>query len=498
MKVSKFVLAIVVGLSGLAYAADTDVKAELEALKAQLSAQQSRIAAQEAQISQLKGESWLTERRAEEVKVLIHEVLSDAETRASLLDSGMTAGYQDGFFLASTDGNFRMNIKGQLQIRWVFNRSDQALAPAGTERAESNEGFSLPRVKLGFYGHMFDPKLTYGISAGFDGAGVDRLNNVVGAEDGDFELENAFLAYEIAEGWQIKGGQFKAPFLAEESVHSGKLLAVERSLINQIFTVDYTQGVQVAWDGEIAGQPVRAAAMWHDGSYGANIDDIWVRPLVGAPVAAAPGMDLFDFGIALRGEWLVMGDWAQFEDQQAWSGGVRSLKVGLAYNHDEPAGGNGNTIPEMRKWTVDVSAELPDLNGLSIFFAYIGTDTATLDPTMRIAVKDPWGLVAQVGAFVIPDKMDVFMRYEYADWDKNAPGIATVIANEDYNTITVGTNYYMQGNNAKASLDLVWALDSTNIFNGIGMLGGGQLPGQGLVISQGDQVAVRAQMQMLF
>ena len=54
----------------------------------------------------LKGDNWMTEERAEEVRSLVRDVLADADTRASLLQSGMTAGYDDGFMIGSTDGNF--------------------------------------------------------------------------------------------------------------------------------------------------------------------------------------------------------------------------------------------------------------------------------------------------------------------------------------------------------------------------------------------------------
>ncbi len=501
MKVKMGVLAVVLGLSSLAIAGDMDVQSELAALKAQMQAQQARIAQQDAQIAQMKGENWLNARRAEEVKALIADVLADADTRASLLQSGMSAGYQDGFFLASADGNFRMNVVGQMQIRYTLNTSDQApVTVPGTDRAESNEGFTLPRIKLGFYGHLFDPTITYGLSGRFDTNGLQQgqfgTNDPFG-EDGDFELEDAWVGYEFAEGWKVRGGQFQGQFTREEAVHSGKLLAVERSMVNQLYTLDYVQGVEVTYAGEIAGQQIRAAGTFHDGSYSANLNDFWVRPLVGAPVALVPGGDLYDFGIGGRGEWLVMGAWEDLDDQQAWSSGNRSLMIGAAFNIDEAAGGNGNTIPDVVKWTVDATLELPDLMGLSVFFAYVGMDTAEKDTTFQMAVRDPQGIVAQVGAFVVPDKIDAFIRYEYIDWDVN-PAIAAATAADEYSTLTFGGNYYMKGNNAKASLDVIYAMRSTNLFNGAGMIGSGQLPGQNLVISQGDQVAVRGQLQLMF
>ena len=66
------------------------------------------------------GDDWLTERRAEEIRNLVSDVLADADTRASMQD-GMTAGWNGNFFLASNDGRFRLQIDGMLQLRFNWN-----------------------------------------------------------------------------------------------------------------------------------------------------------------------------------------------------------------------------------------------------------------------------------------------------------------------------------------------------------------------------------------
>ena len=81
-----------------------------------------RIAELESRVAELKAtripDNWLTEQRADEIRALVHDVLADADTRASLLQSGMTAGWDKGFFLASSDGNFKLKVAGQIQFRW--------------------------------------------------------------------------------------------------------------------------------------------------------------------------------------------------------------------------------------------------------------------------------------------------------------------------------------------------------------------------------------------
>src|SRR5687767_8246539 len=83
--------------------AQPDVRAEIQALRAEV-----------AELRAKEHGAWLNERRTQEIKSLIHEVLADAETRSSLAEGGVTAGWNKHFFLASEDGNFLMEIGGYL------------------------------------------------------------------------------------------------------------------------------------------------------------------------------------------------------------------------------------------------------------------------------------------------------------------------------------------------------------------------------------------------
>src|ERR1051325_8891184 len=148
-KVMASVLAL--GLTGAAMAADPQVQAELDALKAPVKQQAAEI----QDLRAANGDSWLNQRRAEEIKSLVHEVLSDAETRASLAEGGMTAGWRDHFFLASEDGNFLLRISGQEQIRYIYNRDrDNGHYPGSFNNSASQ--ISLHEDA--------DPKFTYQVS----------------------------------------------------------------------------------------------------------------------------------------------------------------------------------------------------------------------------------------------------------------------------------------------------------------------------------------------
>ena len=115
---------------------------------------EERLDRQQMQIDELmaaSGDNWLTEQRAEDIRALVTDVLADADTRASLMQSDMTSGYDNGFLISSADGNYSMKINGQLQARFVFN--DQSNSPVDNTRW----GFEMTRTKLWFSGHIVDP-----------------------------------------------------------------------------------------------------------------------------------------------------------------------------------------------------------------------------------------------------------------------------------------------------------------------------------------------------
>ena len=129
----------------------------------------------------------LTEARAKEIRGLVNDALADADTRANMLAQGATAGWDKVFFLQSDDGNYRLEINGQFQTRFIVSSQDGA--PDGKDR---RWGFGIRRAKMSFSGHLFDPSWEFFIQGGFDGA-----------EDGEFELEDALMNKNLGGGLAV-------------------------------------------------------------------------------------------------------------------------------------------------------------------------------------------------------------------------------------------------------------------------------------------------------
>ena len=197
---------------------------------------QDQVGRLESEVHTLKAqgsEVWLTEERADQIREMVQDVLADADTRASTLQGGATAGYDKGFFLASADGNYLLKFGGQLQVRAVYNHQDES--PTDDDRW----GFENRRTKLFFSGHIVDPTWQY------------QLELDASSSGGGFSLgEFVYVQKDFGNGWKVRAGQFKPPFLREEFVSSRRLLLVERSLINAEFTAGISQGLWLGYEGE--------------------------------------------------------------------------------------------------------------------------------------------------------------------------------------------------------------------------------------------------------
>ena len=408
----------------------TGLQSEVDALKARIS-----------EMEKTQQQSWLTERRAEEVKNLVREVLSDAETRSSLLESGMYAGHNGAnFFLKSADGGFLMNVGGLIQSRYVSNDRDDSGAD------DDENGFEIPRAKIHFSGNIADPRITYSL----------RLN--VASNNNNVIAEEILLGYQLTDTISAWIGETKAPFLREELTAPSHQQAVERSSINEIFTAGYIQGIGLTWDLH---DQVKVAAALSDGAgSGESANQLFDQ-------------DAVDYALTARVDVLLAGDWGQQADFSAWSGEEMAVFVGAAV-HDEDGESGGADI-DSDSWTVDGSIEY---NGLSLYAAYVEADVDGVAAT-------PSGTVVQAG-YNIPvgeNSLEPFVRWE--QFDPDVDGV------DETELLTIGANYYLDGHNAKFTLDVVMAQDPIPAGNSVTNL-------LADAAGEDDQTVLRAQFQLLF
>jgi hypothetical protein len=94
---------------------NTELLQGMEDLKRQNRSLQGSVSELQAQSQ----ERWLSEERAAEIRRVVEGVSKDAETRANLGTGKPTVGYAErGFFIATPDGTFRLNLGAQIQVRY--------------------------------------------------------------------------------------------------------------------------------------------------------------------------------------------------------------------------------------------------------------------------------------------------------------------------------------------------------------------------------------------
>lgn len=418
--------------------AQTDSR-NLADIEARLAAQQRVIDAQQAQLAELRDrvdERWIDQRREAQVRALVAEVLADADQRAAMLDAPITAGYDGRFFIASGDGNYRLNFKGMVQTRYIY--SHQENAPDDDDRA----GFEIGRTRFSFSGHVIDPSWQFMIWTGHHC-------------DGETMLLDAYIRKDLDGHWSVTAGQFKLPLWREYLVSETKQQFVARSLLAG-FGGKYTQGVKVDYSDD----HLHLTASFNDG--GKNLNKPW-------------NDEDTDAGLTGRAEWLVFGDWKQYKEWESWRGEKPMLVLGAAAHYEWGESGNATVEDDHFRWTADASWEL---GGANLFAAVIG------DHVDNGQTHDRLGVLVQ-GGYFISDQIELIARYEWADLDQQT--------DETLSILTVGGNYFFAKHAARLTLDIGYA------FEPVSDTVDSSFAGYRLDTAGEDgQVVLRSQLQLLF
>ena len=509
----------------------------------------------EGTVSDLKAQSnekWLSAERAEEIRSVVKDVLADSETRSSLTGEATQVGYgtERGFYVATPDGSFKLNMGGQVQVRYAAdfqstrdNQTLNAVPGSGANRGTSAinagsykknvSGFEVRRMKLDFFGHVFDPSWQYRVVLIYvqnqNAISTPGGNNNSGsAGSSTMGMEEAMVIKDLGDGMKLSIGQFKSPFLREEITSSRRQLAVERSLVDQMFSTKFTQGVQFGWRGE----HLVSEIMVNDGGSNANTGAVSGFNNGSNNPVSIPGLGNVDQnnGVgaaqwALTGHlgWMPYGNWKEFNDLNSYVGDVHGLLLEAWFNWQRGGeqGGqtftatnnlpmNGNSDGEFFTWSVDAAWHLGGAN----VFAYWVMNTAYSLPASTAnggPTINSYGAVVQAGWFVT-EPIELYARWEWLNTENvgvnDAPlappgtssltGTANVFNAGRTNVYTLGFNWFLAGKFVKLTTDVSWCSDPVWFNNGIY---GAGIAGTDFRVEPkggGDQVVVRSQLQLVF
>jgi hypothetical protein len=191
-------LVLVLSWPLVAQAGSPDDQNRISQLEALLNAQQQRIASLEQQVATAQASD--DERRLGLMRQQIREILSEQEFRESLMPTVAQAGYDNGFFIRSSDDKFLMKLFGRTQFRWTYYNQEHRnhyLLPR-YER-DDRTGFDLRRIRFGLNGHVYSRDLTYLMEFQWDSASAYQGR-----------LQYIWTNYRFVDEFQMKFGLFQA------------------------------------------------------------------------------------------------------------------------------------------------------------------------------------------------------------------------------------------------------------------------------------------------
>jgi hypothetical protein len=387
------------------------------------------------------------------------ELAADAASRTSLAGEGGGAGYEKGKF-SIYDGS-KSNllwIAGHIQTRYEMNFRDED--SVANDSDDFTHGFSIRRTRLRFGGNIWDKALTYQVQ--LDG---DRST-------GDITVIDAYAQYKYENGIAVRWGQFKLPFLREESISDNLQLAAETSVTHSVFTQSRSQGVQI----EKTADNWRIVGAFSDG----------FRTLNTSFDSAAES----DYALTARFDWMFAGnDFKRFDDFTSFRNQEFAGDVGFAV-HYQSGGETGGTLDRNSlSATLDTQLEGKGWNAFAAAIYRDSEDDSVSDQQHR----QDYGLVIQGGLFV-SDQAELFARGDILWQDSDRRPAPT--ADDTFRTITGGVNYYIspESHAFKFTGEVQYYIDPESDSALVGRSTAlGLLPD-----TEGGQFHLRLQLQVMF
>ncbi|MDP7004718.1 MAG: porin [Phycisphaerales bacterium] len=464
----KTVLIAVLFVCDFVYPQDGGIQKQIDELRLRLDSVQEETDEMRETLDEIRTleENWLTEERANQIRLLVRDVLSDADSRSSLVGDGLLGGWSDGFFLASSDGRFKLNIGGLIQERLIVN---YLRVGNGATWDRWRGGMENTRTRLELSGHIFDKDTTFLIQPGFGWSDPNAIaNNTTIAISA--RLWDAWVKFKMSESWSAKLGVFMLPFTRESLVSDKYQLAVDRSLIDYRLGLARSAGVQFIWTPD---DSTRFFLATSNGS-------VTLGGFQASPPWGALGVDT-DWSATARAEFLLDGEWSQFNMMTSPVGSEMATMVGLAVHAQN---GERTGAGQLKQDQVGVTADLSmHFDGATFFMS--GTVHNQKDVATHVRNADWVGYVIQASTYMT-DTTEAFMRFEGGGIMQNTMG------GDDVHILTGGVNWYLDGQGLKVTSDFGWSFGEISAAMDNFMLGWRSTP------NQNAEWVFRTQLQLAF
>lgn len=163
--------------------------------------------------------------RADHLREQIRAVLGDRQFAESLMPSGLSAGYENGFYIRDSSGAFSLLVNGQLQFRWTHyaTRADNRWLGPRTQRNDRT-GFDLQRARVAFSGTAYDANLTYNLTVRADAP-----------DSGDINILYGWVNYRFSDALQVRAGVFRLASTRVQFQSDLNLNMIDRPMTDAVF-----------------------------------------------------------------------------------------------------------------------------------------------------------------------------------------------------------------------------------------------------------------------
>lgn len=369
---------------------------------------------------------------------------------------------EPAWFVERSD-NSSLRLSVLAQMRYMYSAREPGFTTGGDT---DTTGFSLPRTQIAIDGNIVSSQFNYRVSFDFGDAELSRGNNggaFLPGSTGAPRLLDAYAQYNFTgkqEGYYLKFGQFQSIVYSEEAIESAHQLAIDRSMISEIFGPGYTQGIALgrvlqdyAWEVTV-----------NDGGRAFLIRE--------ADNTSFTDQDEKDLGISGRFDWKIMGDWDQFADFTSWRGSNKAAKLGAGFQYQftgqfNPGDLNVALFPDPVEssqhvtWTVDYHYED---DGWNFYAAYIGSWTDFEFPTggFRPTLAFQNNAILMQGGMFVTDSIEWYTRLEAFWIDKTYRNAFGQTTGYIHRIATLGVTKYLlpESHAAKLSADVSYAFDT--------------------------------------
>jgi hypothetical protein len=485
-------------LTATAQGQDATAIEEMARRLAEIEKQNETLKTRVNELEAADADIWLTQERSDQIRGVVTDVLADAETRVSLQSSGMTAGWDDGFFLASPDGRFRLEVGGMVQVRYMdshiregwptFNdQGQQEQQFAAEDDVTSRAGFDIPHARLDFKGHVFGPDTRFRVQGEFTNErpnSIQLYTNPIaasspenGSSNGAFELLDAYILQEIGNGWAIRVGQFKLPFDRGWEVPIANQLTGERNTVALHMGIGRSQGIELAWGGDTT----RMRFAFSDGGNDRIFDAYHFSTT--QPLNSPYDFSQAELAFSGRVEFKLAGNWREFESMTSPPGSEMGVLLGVgahwqqskvmlnpsSYNSTPDGGYNdwfaltGDLTWNLGGGSISAAAYYHHVASKSsyLYFGFSpvgGQNNRTFDAgnvaMFGASLYGSMYLTADFEAFVGVDYMEVVDNGNLGALANSPPGLSAdfygaFADTSNFSSITAGSTWYLDGNDLK-------------------------------------------------